>query len=72
MSNNIAGHKEINEVIRFAERNGFSVKRGKHIKLRKHNETVVLSISPSCPYGPANAMKDIRKVLDKHGEPHVA
>lgn len=56
--------KETRKTIQYAVANGFMVKRnGKHIKLRKDDQVVTVSTSSSCPYGMANAMRDIEKAL---------
>lgn len=59
------GHKEVREVLRFARENGFEVVRAKsHIVLKREGHTVSMSMSPSCPYGPSNAVRDIKKALE--------
>ncbi len=60
------GSKEVRDVLRFARQNGFEVVRSKsHIVLKREGHTVSMSMSPSCPFGPANSMRDIRKVIEQ-------
>jgi hypothetical protein len=60
------GHKEVRAVLKFARENGFEVVRSKsHIVLKREGHIVSMSMSPSCPYGPSNAVRDIRKVIDQ-------
>lgn len=61
-------NKDVNRVIRYAEQHGFEVTRNKHIKLKKYNETIVIAGSPSCCYGPENALKQVKKLLEQHGD----
>lgn len=59
------GDKETRKTIQYAVAHGFTVKRnGKHVKLTKDDQVVTVSTTSSCPYGMANAMRDIDKALN--------
>lgn len=56
--------KDVNDVLKFAEKNGFEVARSsKHIVLKREGMAVSMSMTPSCPYGPTNARRDIEKCI---------
>ncbi len=60
------GCKEVRDVVKFAQKNGFTLVRNKsHVILRHANGVVSVSMSPSGQYGMTNAMKDIKKLMAK-------
>lgn len=64
MSKLHASNKEVREVLTYAKQHGFDVVRGrKHYKLRRGKHIISVSITPSCPYGPTNALRDINRIL---------
>lgn len=64
MSRLRAPNKEVREVLVYAKQHGFSIVQGrKHYKLRRGKRIVIVSITPSCPYGPSNALHDINRIL---------
>lgn len=64
MSKLRASNKEVRKVLVYAKQHGFSVVQGrKHYKLQRGKHIVSISITPSCPYGPTNALHDINRIL---------
>lgn len=56
--------KEMARVVKLAEKNGFSLARQRrHLVLKRGNQMLSMSVTPSCPFAARNAMGDLLRLL---------
>lgn len=61
-------NKEIKRAIKYALAHGFTVEHGRHFKLRKGLDRIIVSSSPSCKFAAKHVLEDINKILNKESD----